>query len=135
MLTPFKSQLYGDSGNLDLNLVGLALATPISGLLPVMPTGKKKIAQWTLPLTRSVVQMPYEDVLPYPDFAVHIREHALFRLPEVLDAIISTEGAVRVNMTSQSTPYVDTSHVDNVGYRRASLHLSCSNAIRMGINR
>ncbi|BDA41514.1 probable glucuronosyltransferase [Coccomyxa sp. Obi] len=41
------------------------------------------------------VQMPYEDVLPYPDFAVHIREHALFRLPEVLDAIIKTEGQVR----------------------------------------
>ena len=46
--------------------------------------------------------MPYEDVLPSPDFAVHIREHALFRLPEVLDAIISTEGQVRVYMNSLS---------------------------------
>ncbi len=54
----------------------------------------------------SVVQMPYEDVLPYPDFAVHIREHALFRLPEVLDAILATQGQVRVYMTLQNAPYV-----------------------------
>ncbi|EIE25250.1 hypothetical protein COCSUDRAFT_40557 [Coccomyxa subellipsoidea C-169] len=41
------------------------------------------------------VQMPFEDVLPYQDFAVHVREHALYRLPEVLDAILSTEGLVK----------------------------------------
>ena len=45
--------------------------------------------------TVSLLQMPYEDVLPYHDFAVHIREHALYRLPEVLDAIVSTKGLVR----------------------------------------
>ncbi len=41
------------------------------------------------------MQMPFEDVLPYQDFAVHVREHALYRLPEVLDAFLSTEGLVR----------------------------------------
>ena len=41
------------------------------------------------------MQMPYEDVLPYPEFAVHRREHALYRLPEVLDQIIATEGLVK----------------------------------------
>lgn len=40
------------------------------------------------------MQMPYEDVLPYPDFAVHLREHALYRLPDVLDAIVKTPGLV-----------------------------------------
>lgn len=41
------------------------------------------------------LQMPYEDVLPYPEFAVHLREHALYRLPEVLEQIIATKGLVR----------------------------------------
>ena len=56
------------------------------------------------------MQMPYEDVLPYPDFAVHLREHALYRLPEVLDKVINTKGLVRRNAsalpaTAQSIMY------------------------------
>lgn len=46
------------------------------------------------------MQMPYEDVLPYPDFAVHLREHALYRLPEVLDKIINSKGLVRRNSSA-----------------------------------
>lgn len=59
------------------------------------------------------MQMPYEDVLPYPDFAVHLREHALYRLPEVLDKMINSKGLVRrkssaLPATAQSIMYART---------------------------
>ena len=40
------------------------------------------------------MQMPFEDVLPYPEFAVRLREHALFRLPALLDDISAIDGLV-----------------------------------------
>lgn len=85
---------------------------------------------------KSMVQMPYEDVLPYPDFTVHLREHALYRLPEVLDAIINTQGQVCVCVCeeSQSAPTAKLLLKGNVGY----LHCECTfltYSAAVGVNR
>jgi hypothetical protein len=44
-------------------------------------------------------QMPYEDVLPYADFAVRLRQHALYRLPEVLETIVKNKNLVIISAT------------------------------------
>ena len=48
--------------------------------------------------------MPYEDVLPYPDFAVRLRQHALYRLPEVLETIVRTKGMVSFISATAASP-------------------------------
>ncbi|KAK9819900.1 hypothetical protein WJX72_003779 [[Myrmecia] bisecta] len=41
------------------------------------------------------VQMPYEDVLPYKDFAVRVPQHAIYRLPDLLDSLLADPAKVR----------------------------------------
>ena len=41
-------------------------------------------------------QMEYEDVLPYSEFSVRLPQHAIYRLPYVLQEIMDTPGKVRI---------------------------------------
>ena len=43
--------------------------------------------------------MPHEEVLPYKDFAIRLPQHAIYRLPEILDGLIKEVAEVR-NTTS-----------------------------------
>jgi hypothetical protein len=47
-------------------------------------------------LTRVLVclQMPYEDVLPYKDFALRISQHAIYLLPSILEFVMAEPGRV-----------------------------------------
>ena len=40
------------------------------------------------------VQMEFEDVLPYSEFAIRIPQHAIYRLPHLLHEIMDTPGKV-----------------------------------------
>ncbi len=40
------------------------------------------------------LQMEYEDVLPYSEFSVRLPQHAIYRLPQVLQDIMDTPGKV-----------------------------------------
>lgn len=39
--------------------------------------------------------MEYEDVLPYSEFAIRLPQHAIYRLPYVLQEIMDTPGKVQ----------------------------------------
>ena len=41
-----------------------------------------------------LLQMPYEDILPYKDFALCISQHAIYMLPTLLEAVMAEPGRV-----------------------------------------
>jgi len=40
------------------------------------------------------MQMPYEDVLPYKEFALRISQHAIYMLPTLLEIVMAEPGRV-----------------------------------------
>ena len=38
--------------------------------------------------------MPFEDILPYRDFAIRIPQHAMYLLPTILQAVLAEPGRV-----------------------------------------
>ena len=42
----------------------------------------------------SVMQMPFEDVLPYKDFALRLPQHMIYALPEVLQGVLEDQHQV-----------------------------------------
>lgn len=49
------------------------------------------------------LQMEFEDILPYQDFAFRFPQHAIYRLPVVLNEILALPGRVRSFLTGQQT--------------------------------
>lgn len=48
------------------------------------------------------LQMEYEDVLPYSEFAIRLPQHAIYRLPAVLQEVMDTPGKVQENILHDS---------------------------------
>lgn len=46
--------------------------------------------------------MEYEDVLPYSEFAIRLPQHAIYRLPYVLQEIMDTPGKVQATFLHDS---------------------------------
>ena len=50
-----------------------------------------------LPAECRLVQVEFEDVLPYQDFAVRLPQHYVYKLPEILEQLQNQTGRVSFN--------------------------------------
>ena len=54
------------------------------------------VIAWTDTLWMHVIQVEYEEILPFQDFALRVPPHAMYRLPWLLEKVLQEPGRVRI---------------------------------------